>query len=338
MLNPSNGDGRKEFSLIKLLVAVVIAVVLSSPLLPAVQQARTADARFRSTLNLQQLGLSVHMFHDINGRLPSNTGYNFKMPSDPVTAASPGDEKSGSWAWQILPFIEQIDAFKSGNVGFIKTFACPGRGRPTTSSYTDYAWNCFLNTAGLTPQSTEASLTANNPISLLGIIDGTSNTIMIGHKYVPTKNYPTVGVTPDAPIPTGGTISTGRATTTYLKDSDVDDPNGGGKGSWGGPFKSGGLFTMGDGSVRPLPYSFGKFNYALNPSDGQTIKWPAATPKEEEEVEAPTVIEPLTESKPAGDKPRMGPVGWAAVFAGAALFAALVVFGILYVLRSKRGN
>ena len=54
MLNRSPRDGRKEFSLIKLLVAVAIAVILSSPLLPAVQQARTADARNRSTLNLKQ--------------------------------------------------------------------------------------------------------------------------------------------------------------------------------------------------------------------------------------------------------------------------------------------
>jgi len=217
MLNRSPGDGRKEFSLIKLLFAVATAVVLSSPLLPAVQQARTADARFRSRLNLQQLGLAVHMFHDVNGRLPSNTGFDPTMPRDGVTAALPGNANSGSWAWQLLPFIEQMAPFNSGNVGFIKTFACPGRGRPTTSSYTDYAWNCFLNTAGLTPQSTEASLTANNPIALFGIVDGASNTIMIGHKYVPTKNYATVGVTPDAPIPTGGTISTGRATSTYLR-------------------------------------------------------------------------------------------------------------------------
>ncbi len=337
MLNQSPGDGRKEFSLIKLLVAVAIAVVLSSPLLPAVLKARTDDARSRSTLNLQQLGLAVHQFHDVNGRVPSNTGYNFKMPRDPVTAASPGDEKSGSWAWQLLPFIEQMDPFKSGKVGFIKTFACPGRGRPTTSSYTDYAWNCFLNTTGLTPQCTEASLTANNPISLQGIIDGTSNTIMIGHKYVPIKNYPTVGVTPDAPIPAGGTISTGRATATYLRDSDANDPNGGGKGSWGGPFKSGGLFTMADGSVRPIPYSFGEFKYAINPQDGQTISWPA-TRKEEEEVDAPTVIEPAKESKPADDKAGMSPLGWAALVAGAALLAAFVVFGFIYVLRSKRGS
>ena len=269
--------------------------------------------------------------------MPSNTGYDFSMPNVPVTAASPRNAKSGSWAWQILPFIEQVNAFNTGKVGFIKTFACPGRGRPTTSSYTDYAWNCFLNTTGLTAQSTEASLTANNPISLIGIIDGTSNTILVGHKYVPTKDYPTVGVTPDAPIPTGGTISTGRATTTYLKDSEADDPNGGGKGSWGGPFKSGGLFTMADGSVRPLPFSFGEFKYALNPADGQTIRWPA-THKEEEEAEAPTVVEPVKEGKPAGGKAGMGPLGWAAVVACVALFAALVVFGILYVRRSKRGS
>jgi len=95
---------------------------------------------------------------------------------------------------------------------------------------------------------------------------------------------------------------------------------------------------MGDGSVGPIPFSFVEFKYALNPADGQTIKWPAATSKEEEEVEAPTVIEPVKEGKPAGDKAGMGLVGWAAVVAGAALFAALVVFGILYVLRSKRGS
>jgi len=279
MCKQQSAGNRRGFTLIELLVVIAIIAILIGLLLPAVQQVRVAAARISSTNNLKQIGLASHNFHDTNGRLPSNSGYG-GVNATGIPAAATNNAGSGSWAWQLLPFIEQNPMFTSGTVLYLKNYACPGRGRPTTASYTDYAWNCYLNTTPMSANTTSASLTQASPVTIQGITDGSSNTILCGHKWVSTSSYSTVGTVNDSPITTGGTLSTGRASYSYYRDNTLTtDPNSS-YGSWGGPFAAGGLFVMGDGSVKPLPYNFNStpqsyaFFYALNPNDGTTIQWP----------------------------------------------------------------
>ena len=55
----------------------------------------------------------------------------------------------------------------------------------------------------------------------------------------------------------------------YRQDTAGSGPNN----DWGGPFPGGGLFAIGDGSVRTISFSITSavFANALNPSDGQVL-------------------------------------------------------------------
>src|SRR3954447_39501 len=89
---------RAGFTLIELLVVIAIIAVLIGLLLPAVQKVRSAAARTQSTNNLKQCALAAHAFHDATKSLPYN---------GQTANATSTDNTSGSWAYQILPYLEQ---------------------------------------------------------------------------------------------------------------------------------------------------------------------------------------------------------------------------------------
>src|SRR5262245_48065585 len=121
---------RTGLTLIELLVVIAIIAVLIGLLLPAVQKVRYAAARTKSTNNLKQLVLASHAYHDANGFLPFN---------GTTALAANGTEISGSWAYQILPYVEQQNVYNSQQgatavptawAGPVSTFLCAVRGRP----------------------------------------------------------------------------------------------------------------------------------------------------------------------------------------------------------------
>jgi prepilin-type N-terminal cleavage/methylation domain-containing protein/prepilin-type processing-associated H-X9-DG protein len=119
---------RRGFTLIELLVVIAIIAILIGLLLPAVQKVREAAARTQCFNNMKQLGIACHSYQDANNSLPRNAGPGYGQANN----------RPNSWSWmaQILPYIEQDNLYKVGNLGSNPqpTIAQPGPPNPATSA------------------------------------------------------------------------------------------------------------------------------------------------------------------------------------------------------------
>src|SRR5437868_14411764 len=95
---------RTGFTLVELLVVIAIIGVLVALLLPAVQAAREAARRMHCQNNLKQIGIAFHNHTDTFGHLPTG-GWGWGWVGDADQGA--GVKQTGSWPFNILPFIEQ---------------------------------------------------------------------------------------------------------------------------------------------------------------------------------------------------------------------------------------
>ena len=90
---------KRGFTLVELLVVIAIIGILIGLLLPAVQAAREAARRMQCTNYLKQFGLGFHNYHDANGALMAGTN----------------GANGLTWAYKILPFIEQQALYQTIN-------------------------------------------------------------------------------------------------------------------------------------------------------------------------------------------------------------------------------
>ena len=256
-----------------------IGVALLVPGLVGVQE---AAARTQSINNLKQIGLSFHSFHDTHKRLPFN-GSNQMAGGQKYSAnALANNPMSGSWAFQVLPYLEQGGMYMTvDKTKGVPTYMCPGRKRPAVEgngggAWTDYFINNYLNDAN-------RASTADNPDmrrKLVDIADGTSNTIMAGHGNINITQYKdSANVQFSHNIFKGGSFGTMRSGqnaqtnpggVSLQKDGNFATNNG----SWGGPFSSGALMVMGDGTVHTFPYTTANFSPFLTPNGGEVAMLP----------------------------------------------------------------
>ncbi|MBX9624380.1 MAG: DUF1559 domain-containing protein [Gemmataceae bacterium] len=131
---------RRGFTLIELLVVIAVISVLIGMLLPAVQKAREAASRISCANNLKQIGLALHNFQGAQGRLPPGAaGAEHDRRPELLYVSGP------TWAWLILPQLEQDNMYHGWSVGTyydaadrpdsavrnrVKTYYCPSRRAP----------------------------------------------------------------------------------------------------------------------------------------------------------------------------------------------------------------
>jgi prepilin-type N-terminal cleavage/methylation domain-containing protein len=259
---------RSAFTLIELLVVIAIIAILIGLLLPAVQKVREAAARISSTNNLKQIGLALHSFNDTAGGLPNNGDLGF-YPSVATAAQA-------SWAYKILPYLEQDNMYKTFDITVpLKAFMEPARGgsgvasdgtaggsvapQKAVGATTDYAGNLLVM-----PNTSNGKMIGSFAIQT--IQDGSSNTILAGQKSLTTAQYSRIGNNGDETIGFGGAGTARNGTVVQRDGPSITSIN-----NWGGPYSSVALFLLGDGSVRSVRHGINAtiFNNALTPNGGE---------------------------------------------------------------------
>ena len=266
----------RGFTLVELLVVIAIIGILVALLLPAVQAARAAARRASNKNNLKQIGLALHNYHGIHGTFPSGwIG---------VDSAGRPDVEGGSgfgWAAMILPMMEQSPLYEQldfntpidspanseGRSTYLSIFRSPsdvgpdfweigaenGGGvlaRLPTSSYI----GCFGTTElhdceGLPPGTTcegNGVFFHNSRVRFADILDGTSNTLVVGERKTDAKLgwYSTwIGAVPEGEEAfarvLGAADHVPNSRANHFDDFSSNDPGGV-------------HFLLGDGSVRFL--------------------------------------------------------------------------------------
>lgn len=216
---------RAGFTLVELLVVIAIIGILVALLLPAIQSARESGRRTQCKNNLHQIVQAGHNHLEAQKFFPSG-GWGYYWASDPDHGF--GKTQPGSWAYSILPFIEEHELHGRGKglpvaqrkaIGTqrietpIAAFRCPSRSRPeqlpygiasryefrnisprpTVFAHTDYAGSggdTFVNSGG-PGNDLNTTLSPTDPKFLSSIGGGTKCTgIMAAGSEFKTSKVP----------------------------------------------------------------------------------------------------------------------------------------------------
>ena len=202
----TNRPRPRGFTLTELLVVIGIITILLTLLTPAVQRSRDAARRAQCKNNMKQLGLAFHNYHDTFKAFPP--GWTQHHPQ-------PGPETRFGWSVFVLPFVEQAPLYERLDFGtqraeplslfqtLIPVYRCPEdpsddintqRGEFGTLTYSvnfgpvapprliENGLAEFWPGQLPTPLKTNGLAYLNSKIGVRDILDGTSNTFLIGER------------------------------------------------------------------------------------------------------------------------------------------------------------
>ena len=207
------------FTLVELLVVIAIIGILIGMLLPAVQQVREAARRTDCSNKLRQIGVAFHNYEGTYEHFPPGLNVpiangamgtlnaNEDIVESGLVTTGPFPDKFGSWLAWILPYIEQNNVFdrvdfsvrEFGNAlgpdsiaaTVIDSYLCPSDFIPReVIQFQQYHFgvNSYFACAGTNSwffrdATQDGVLGINTSNGIRDILDGTSNTFMVGERY-----------------------------------------------------------------------------------------------------------------------------------------------------------
>ncbi|WP_460183848.1 DUF1559 family PulG-like putative transporter [Thermopirellula anaerolimosa] len=275
---------RRAMTLIELLVVIGIIGLLVALLLPAVQMAREAARRAQCRNHLKQIGLALLEHHNTYRFFPGNGGWDptqqieavdgtmtYISTTDELDPNGPtihywgvgdprraGADQPGSYAFSILPWIEQKNVFDRRDWKVpVVVYACPSRRPPMAltaplideyGSYASGGWPWAK-----TDYAANLLVVPNRPqvVRLPDIVDGSAQTLLAGEKSMDPKDYLTGTWYFDEPFFAGGSVGTARSGTKVLPDKyGVNFQN-----HWGSAHPGACNFLFADGHVTGISYT-----------------------------------------------------------------------------------
>jgi type II secretory pathway pseudopilin PulG len=177
------------------LVVIAIIGLLVALLLPAVQAAREAARRSSCMNNLAQLGLALHNHEFTYETLPAGV----TNPTGPIRNEAVGQHVS--WIVQILPFIEQNNAYQAFDAAAgayaeanapvrevsIDILMCPSypgsdRTENHKVAHSTYA-GCHHDREAAIDADNHGLLFLNSAIRYRDMLDGSSQTLLVGEMF-----------------------------------------------------------------------------------------------------------------------------------------------------------